>query len=112
MTTHRGPFHRIDVVLAGVAAGQEEVLDRGALIRPVGLHAGSLAVQRLSQLHHIAPGEFEMFGRGEEIANLLWGQKLNIFATGVARSWSVNLQSYLKRMDKSSSRSKTYFVDG
>ena len=40
------------------------------------------------------------------------GQKLNIFATGVARSWSVNLQSYLKLKDKSRSRSKTYFVDG
>ena len=51
-------------------------------------------------------------GDGEEIANLLWGQKLNIFATGVSRSWSVNLQRYFKRMGKSSSRSKTYFVDG
>ena len=50
-------------------------------------------------------------GDGEEIANLLWGQKLNICATGVARSWSINLQRCLKRMDKSGSRSKTYFVD-
>ena len=50
-------------------------------------------------------------GDGEEIANLLWGQNLNISATGVARLWSVNLQRHLKRMDKSSSRSKTCFVD-
>ena len=50
-------------------------------------------------------------GDGEEIANLLWGQKLNICVTGVARSWFINLQRGLKRMDKSGSRSKTYFVD-
>ena len=48
---------------------------------------------------------------GEEITNLFWGQKLDICATGVAHPRFVNLQRRFKRIDKSDSRSKTYFVD-
>ena len=59
-----GSLHRVEIILVGVAAGEEEVVDGGGLRGPQPVLPWDLAVESLAELDHRAPSHLGVKGGG------------------------------------------------
>ena len=66
-----GSLHRVEIILVGVAAGEEEVVDGGGLRGPQPVLPWDLAVESLAELDHRAPGHLGVKGGGGGAAGAL-----------------------------------------